>query len=273
LGGCGGSGSPSSPPSAGHPATPSNTSTSAASPGHGEGARAQYAAFAKAVNLQPQDVAGFAASVKKRSKHKNPTGNAAFGTEAEYQHCVGGGKELKPILNADSDEFKSGQGLHFTAVSSNVKVMSAIAAAHAELARARKLMESPSVRACLARMVDAFGTHGQIKRLGGTRMRITVGGLRIAPLQAGSIASGADGSYGLSLSIHITYTVYTGARTVEVPAILYVDGLTFGVGRAEISLATDSLGEQFPPELEAKLYANLVSRALAAARQYPAIQS
>jgi hypothetical protein len=264
--------SSSTPASAAHPSAPGHA-VGAATSAAGESARAQYAAFEKAVNLQPQDVAGFAASVKKRSKHKNTTGNAAFGTEAEYQRCVGGGKELKPILNADSDEFKSGQGLHLETVSSNVKVMSAVAAARAEVARARKLMESSSVRACLTHMVDAFGTHGQIKRLGGSRMRITVGGLRIAPLQAGSIGSGADGSYGLSLSIHITYTVYTGARTVEVPAILYVDGLTFGVGRAEISLATDSLGEQFPPELEAKLYAKLVSRALAAARQYPVIQS
>ena len=66
-------------------------------------------------------------------------------------------------------------------------------------------------------------------------------------------------------------TFFVRGRTIRFPATIYMDSLTFGLGRAQITLDTSGFDTQFPPAVEEQLYRELVSRALAARGSYPAV--
>jgi hypothetical protein len=53
-----------------------------------------------------------------------------------------------------------------------------------------------------------------------------------------------------------------------VPTSLHLEVLAFAVGRGEVTLTTIALGQPFPPEREARLFALMVSRALAAQHEF-----
>jgi hypothetical protein len=278
VAGCGGSGSPSpgstsvSPPAAG---TAIANTTAISSPlTRGASARAQYAGFARAVNLRPGDVPGFIAEPRTRERvHPH---NKAFENESQYRRCFAVDKQIKPLPKTRSEKFARGGGLHTESVSSEVEIAPTLARAQRELALARSALSSPTSRRCLARAFDALGTQNQAIQLGKGRVRgsirITVGNLRITPLSLGSVTHDTDGGFGSNVAMTVTYAVSARGRTVTVPTSLELDALAVLVGRGEVTLSTVTLGDSFPPELEARLFSLLVSRAVAASKVYPAIK-
>lgn len=270
LAGCGGSSS--SPPSSSvgeAPSTPAPAAPSGVSPNAPP--RAQYGAFANAVNLRPADLPGFTPNPKGAKQSK--TGNAAFENESQYNACFAVQKTLKPVFKADSDAFKSGQVLRFEQASSTTRVMSSVAATRAEIARTRRAIESPSARRCLSRIFDGLGTNGRAVQHGARTVRTTVGNLRLAPLDVASATRGTDGGVGLSISVTVTYTLTQAGHSAIFPTTLYADELMFGVGRASVSLGSLGLNELFPAELEAHLFTQLIGRATSASHRYPAVTS
>jgi hypothetical protein len=123
-------------------------------------------------------------------------------------------------------------------------------------------------------MFDQLGGQSQpIPTSRGATVRVVVGDLKVAPIALGSAPAGTDGGFGLSLNMALTYIASYRGRMVTVPSSLHLELLAFLVGRGEVTLSTETLGESFPPELEAKLFSLLVSRAVAVRQQYPAVNT
>jgi hypothetical protein len=230
---------------------------------------AQYSAFAAAVNLRSQDVPGFV--VEPRSTDHHLVHNKAFEGGSQYRRCLGVGAQAKPVLKAKSDKFKAGEALHTYSTSSEVEVMTTVATARRELATVKRVFQDPGPRRCLARLFDALGSQSQPTRRRGVTLRVTVGDLRFAPLPVGSLTRATDGSFGMSMSLSVAYHVSARGRSVTIPTTLYVDGLAFAVGRAEVSLSTITLGAPFPPDVESRLFSLLVAKAATARLRYPAV--
>jgi hypothetical protein len=274
AGGCGAAGSstPASVPAPHAPiATPTAHDSGAYSPiSAGLGTRSQYVGLASAINLRPGDVPGFIGRAKTAEPHIS-VHNKAFEAEGQYERCFRAGEEAKPVFKATSDKFKAGKGLNSQSVGSEVKIMRSVAAAEHEVATTRRALQDAAARSCLARMFDAFGTQGQATRLRGGTMRVTLGGLRLAPVDVESVTEGTDGGVGLSLSMNVTYHFLIRRRSLTVPTSLHIDALAFVVGRASITLSTLTLGAPFPSGLEARLFLLLASRGIAAGHEYPDI--
>jgi hypothetical protein len=276
VAGCGGSGSSSpgsasvSRPAAAAPVA--NTAGVASPRTRGLSARAQYAGFARAVNLQPGDVPGFIAKPKKPKRvHLHLK---AFEGRSQYQRCFSIGKQTRSVLKASSDKFALGgsAGLHSESVGSEVEIAPTIAAAQHELKTIRRALSDPTARRCLARAFDSLGTQGQAIHVRNATVRVTVGNLRLVPFQVGSVTRSTDGGFGFSLTMAVTYTASVGGRARTLPTPLRLDVLAFAVGRGEVTLTTSTLGASFPPELEARLFSLLVSRALSARDAYPSVK-
>jgi hypothetical protein len=227
---------------------------------------AEYAGFASAVNLRPEDAPGFLAEPhdRKRADVKNK----AFEETAQYRHCFGGLKPGKPVFEARSDDFKSGAGLHTATASSTVEVARSVAAAQRDLAAVRSAIGNARARECLSKLFDTRGSEGRPIHVGAGTVTVTVGNLTLVPLSVDPAARGTAGGAGLSMRMDISYHVATPARTTTVPATLRLDSLAFVLGRAEVSLSAMTLGSAFPPAMEARLFAQLVSRARVASRFY-----
>jgi hypothetical protein len=271
--GCGDSGS--STPGAGSVPRPAsaipvaNTSRAAPPPKTAPSAHAQFVGFARVVNLRSQDVPGFAGKPKRR-EHFN-LHNKAFEADSQYRRCFKVGKFPKSVFKASSDAFKAGSGLHLEFTHSEVEVAPTLATAQRELSTIRRMLGDPAVRGCLAGLFDQLGTQSQPIPYGKASVRVVVGDLKLAPLPLGSATAGTDGGFGLSLSMAITYVASYGERKLTVPTSLHLEVLAVLVGRGEVTLSTETLGEPFPPELEATLFSLLVSRAVAARQRYPAL--
>jgi hypothetical protein len=211
VAGCGGSSSSSSPGSTSvsppAAATPIASTSAIASPlTRAVSARAQYAGFARAVNLRPGDVPGFVAEPRRRERvHPH---NKAFEDESQYRRCFAGGKQAKPLPKARSEKFARGGGLHSESVSSEIEIAPTFARAQHELAAARSALSNPASRRGLARAFDALGTQSQAIQVGKGRVRgsirITVGNLRITPLSLGSITHDTDGGFGSNVAMTVT---------------------------------------------------------------------
>jgi hypothetical protein len=271
--GCGGTSSPSpgatsvSPQATARPIA--NTAGTGAQPVRGSSAHAQYVGFARAVNLRAGDLPGFVGKPKKH-RHRN-LHNKAFEADSQYRRCFSIGKQTKTVFKASSDEFSDVGRLSYASASSQVEIAPTIATAQRELATIRKALGDPASARCLARIFDRLGAQSQPIRTAKGTVRITVGGLRLAPLQVGSATAGTDGGLGLSLGMNVTYTVSARGRTATLPTPLHLEVLAFAVGRGEVTLTVITLGQPFPPEREARLFSLLVSRAVAARHEYRAI--
>jgi hypothetical protein len=277
VAGCGGSGS-SSPGSASvsrpPAAAPVTNEAGVASPlTRGLSAHAQYAGFARAVNLQSRDVPGFIAKPKPTKRVRSHL-KAFEGGSQQYQRCFSVGRQTRSVLKASSDKFTLGgsAGLHSESLGSEVEIAPTIAAAQHELKTIRRALSDPTAGRCLARAFDALGTQGQAIHVRSTTVRVTVGNLRLVPFDVGSVTRGTNGGFGFSLTMTVTYTASVRGRTRTVPTPLRLDVLAFVVGRGEVTLTTSTLGASFPPELEARLFSLLVSRALSARHVYPSVK-
>jgi hypothetical protein len=214
-------------------------------------------------------VAGFIAH-KKEPHHGLSVHNKAFEGESQYKRCFGVAAQTKPVFKAASDSFRHEERLSYESVSSSVEVMPTIASVKREFEAVRTALGSATARQCLAHIFDALGTQSQATHLHGETMRVTVGGLRLAPMSLGSV-SGTNGSLGMSLSTNLTYIFTLDGRSLTVPTTMHIDALAIAVGRAEVGLTTMTIGQAFPSELEGSLFSLLVSRAVTVGRQYPAI--
>jgi hypothetical protein len=272
LAGCGGSGSSSSqaPPVASPEAKPTAVDASVTvAANKAGGSHTQFLAFANAINLQPQDMAGFT-SKPKGAEHGAQLVNG-LKDKAQYERCLGVGKEAKPIFKRSSEKFEASSGLRYASASSEVQVTRTKALADKELAIARRVLESPEKRGCLARAFDAMLGGSHSTQTGGHTVRITIGNTRVAPLPVGSAVAGTSGGFGMSFSMDVTYAFSVRGRPFTVPGVFSIDALNFIVGRASVGLNTMAFGEPFPSEREASLLSLLVARALDASRESPVI--
>jgi hypothetical protein len=273
VAGCGGSGSSATPgtplvaPGAKRPAV--NRSVVAAATPVGS-SNSQFVAFATAINLRPQDMAGFIGKPK-GTEHGSELMNS-FTDKAQYERCLGVGKEAKPIFKRSSERFEaSGGGFRYLSASSEVQVTRTSAIAEKELTTARRVFENPKKRGCLERAFDALLGGSHTTHTGGRTLRITIGNTRVAPVQVGPAAAGTGGGFGTSFSLNVTYGFSVRGRRFTVPGVFSVDSLNFILGRASVGLTTMAFGEPFPAEREARLLSLLDSRALDASRKSPAI--
>jgi hypothetical protein len=241
--GCGASNSPArrpaSPPSASAAATSraSNVSNGpgvAPVPNRLRGT-AQYVAFASAVNLGLRDVPGFRV---KPPEHAAKVHNAAFEDPSAYKHCLPFASEAKPIYKKHSQEFQQDGRLRFITVSSEVEVGRSTAAEDADFARGLRALNSPATTACMARAFDTLGTRASTTQIDGHKVRITVGNLRLAPMHLRDKPSGTTRDEGFSMSLGVDYVFDVRGRELSFPATISFDALTFGVGRAQVTLST-----------------------------------
>lgn len=227
---------------------------------------AQYADFARAVNLRPQDVEGFTGGPSKRRR------NHSRGESGRFGRCVGIRRPAKPLLKAGSDDFTSRGRLEYESISSDVEIVPSVASAHAELTVISKALATPAARRCL---IGAFGGLGALhgtRTVRGVLVRTQVSDVRLVPLQLGAAVAGTDGGTGLSLNAKVTYVAIGRERVVTVPSALHLDVLAFQLRRAEITLATIAVGAPLSADLETHLLSLLVSRALSASQAYPAVR-
>jgi hypothetical protein len=232
------------------------------------GTHAQYAAFANAVNLRTRDLPGFTASPEKQHKSHKAKG------ESEFQSCLPGYKETQHAFESKSDKFKAGGGLKTTAVSSNVQIAPTVAKAQASLAAVKKASQNAAIRECMIHAFDhELGAQSHVTHVGSQTVHITLGGVKLAPIDLGSIAGlPADASAGLSVSINVVYSTSVEGHSIRIPASFELDVLGFAVGRAEVTLSTEGFGEPFPSAVESRLFSLLASRAVTAAHGYPAVE-
>ncbi len=229
----------------------------------------QFRDFANAVNLQPADLPGFV--VKHRETSRIDTSfNAAFGGGPQYRRCEKSAKQPSPTMTAVSPKLGAGKALSAVSISSEVQILKRGRSARQSIEAAKGYLE-PKVLSCIANTFDSLGKHAQTVHAYGGTMRVTLGGMRLAPVDVGAAPPGTEGGFGTSVSIDVAYHFTIRGRSFTVPVKLYLDGLAFGVGRAVVSLGTISFGHAFPAAPEARLYSLLISRATAAARRYPAV--
>ena len=195
----------------------------------------QALAFARAVNLTPADVPGFAATVK----HDK---NSASEKRLEHQmlSCAGIGGSSRTVLEESSKNFKLKRQILDLGVSSEVAVQSSAADAQKALAAIR----SAHVRSCFSAYLQQIFKGEQTKDA--TPGRVTI--------QSGTPpAPGMDGSFGWRVTA--TFLV----RGIKVP--IYLDFLGFVDGPSQVTLLSSGLLEPFPAAVQQHLFALLLARA------------
>jgi hypothetical protein len=262
LVGCGGSRASSTPESVSTP-TPKATGASDASK---ESPHVQFASFARAVNLRAQDVPGF--SLKPHERRESAE------NEKPYARCLRGLVEVKPLAKYRSRKFvDASSATQVQQVGSSVEIAPTVAIARKELAQTKRVLANARSRECLAGAFDTLGLHQGSQHVEGAAVRTTVDGVHVVPITVSAATRGTDGGVGLSMSLDVTYVASVSGRSVSRTVPLAIDVLAFLLGRAGVNLQVMSVGRPFPPERESKLFAGLVSRATAVAREYPALTS
>lgn len=223
LAGCGGSSHSSS----------STTGTAGSSPP--SLTQAQAVAIARAVNLQPADVAGF--------KAIPPSGSETAQEKAlsrELEKCAHAAGEAHKLAEAKSDEFKRAvRGLP-QEVSSSVSIEQSPAYAEQDL----KAIRSPRGQSCIVKLVNSAL---KAKNLGGAK----AGAASIS--EGTPPAAGTNGAFGIRLDVPIT------VQGVTVQA--YFDFLGFVHGSEEVTLQSIGVNQPFPAATQEHLYGELVAHA------------
>lgn len=222
--------------SAGAPAGASSTATTPAERA-GSPTRQRALAFARAVNLTPADVPGFAASEKHDSKS---AGERRL--EHEMLRCAGIAGAASGVAEQSSKDFQLKHAILDFSVSSEVSVQASPAAAN----RSLRAIRSAHVRGCFSRFLGQIFKGQQVK--GATAGPVTI--------QSGTPpAPGTSGSFGWRVTA--TFDV----RGIKVP--IYLDFLGFVRGPSEVTLLSSGLLRPFPASVQQHLFALLLSRAKA----------
>jgi hypothetical protein len=196
--------------------------------------KAQAIVLARALNLRPEDVPGFGASVPERESSRDRQ------VAGELAACAGGVGKSHQLAQASSDNFKRGGGL--VQVSSGVAVMQTPALAEQDL----RALRSARGKSCLARILGSYFNGRQQQG---------------ATFGAPTISTGTPPAPGTAGGIALRVTLPVTAHGVTIPA--YFDLLGFVYGRAEVSLIAVGIPTAFPAQTEQQLFTLLVHRAIA----------
>jgi hypothetical protein len=218
------------------PGRSSSSRSSPATPPAGRApSRSQALAFARAVNLTPADVPGFAATEKRDS-----SSSSEKRLERQMLSCAGIGGSSKAVAEEGSKDFKLKRQIIDFSVSSEVAVQSTAAQAQKGLAAIR----SAHVRGCFTRYLQQI--FKSQRTTGATPGSVTI--------QSGTPpAPGMSGSFGWRVTA--TFLV----RGIKVP--IYLDFLGFVDGPSEVTLLSSGLLRPFPASVQQHLFALLLSRA------------
>ncbi|HXB16446.1 MAG TPA: hypothetical protein VNV44_11970 [Solirubrobacteraceae bacterium] len=231
----------------------------------GEAPTAQYALFARLVNLRAADVPGFRLVVRRHSSSHI----AALETRGAYRQCMAGGEKNKPVFRRSSQGFKGGSRLNETWLGSSVEIERSSAAAKRDLAVAKKALFSRSVIACTQRRFASLGAQTTSISIKGHHVDITVRDLRLVPLKFAPPA-GTDAAAGFSMSYLVDYRFTVRGHRIDFPVAFYIESSVFVIGRAEVAFTAMSTSQPPSVRLEERLYATLVSRAVRASQVAPA---
>jgi hypothetical protein len=231
LAGCGGSGHKSGT------STTTSTTTSTSSSSSAQLTSAQALALARALNLQPADVAGFRATPS--SPHESAAERALA---RQLEACAGAVGERHRLAEAKSDEFKRAANGLPQEVSSSVSVESAPAYAEQDL----RAIRSARGQRCIVKFVDA-ALKG--RKLSGAHVGA-------ASIKEGTPpAAGASGAFGIRIDLPISIQQLT--------VHAYFDLLGFIRGPVEVTLQSIGVNEPFPAATQEHLFGVLVRRAAA----------
>jgi hypothetical protein len=215
--------------------TPAPPAPAKPAPGNAPG-RSRALAFARAVNLTPDDVPGFAASEK-----RNRSSSGEKRLERQMLRCAGlSGGSAKALVEQSSKDFRLKRQIIDFSVSSEVAVQSSAAQAQKGLAAIR----SAHVRGCFSRYLQRIFKGERVK--GATAGPVTI--------QSGTPpAPGASGSFGWRV------TASFSVHGIKLP--IYLDFLGFVDGPSEVTLLSSGLLRPFPASVQQRLFALLLARA------------
>ena len=268
LGGCAGSGTA-------HPGRPGSADAAIALAGAGQvgvttihpaGAKAQYAAFAHAVNLRSGDLPGFASHPHPREQ------GVSEGTIARACHL--GGLDSRHLAKFSSSAFEAGPARYREHASSEVEIARSPGAARTGVTAVQRLVSNIRTRECLAVQYRREFTRsaGSTRTRRGLRMRLMSTEVQIKPLSVERPA-GAEVSGAFAVGVTAVLQVAAHGRKAEIPVSVVSAVRYFAVGRAIVRFSTWATDTQFPPELEKQVISLLASRASGAAREFPALGS
>ena len=273
VGGCGG-GSGVAHPAAQRPhvvSTEATTSVTRAIPvragaTHQASASAQYAAFARAVNLRAGDAPDFTSRPHGREQ--------SLGEGLIARRCRTTDPTLRNLAKFSSSSFEAGPTRYREHTSSVVEIGPSPRAARAEVTAVERLFSNTGTRECLAAQYRSqfarSETPTQTHR--GIRMRVTGTEVQIKPFVPQTLER-AEVSGGIALGVRSLLQVSAHGRRAVVPFSVVAAIRYFTRGRAIVTLITSATDTQFPLELESRLISLLASRASAAGRKYPAVGS
>jgi hypothetical protein len=225
---------------------------------------AQYVAFAAAVNLRPGDLPGFAVSGPGVSGGGSGGGNCGLG-------ALGG----RPLANFPSDQFESGSAIANEQSSSEVDIESSPAVAREADEALQRALRKQSTRRCLTN-----GIGGGIKRSllnvsarHQGELQVLSSQVRLGEPSSSPPPSGIDAGAELSVAVRVEIRVAANGREARTWLSLYLETQLLAIGRAQVALTVVSINKAFPATLETRLYGLTVSRAVAGASQFPALEA
>lgn len=230
----------------------------------GMSARAQYAAFARAVNLQAADVPGF---TKARGHPHEGRGERSL--EAACGMSLPSARGLETFPSA---RFEAGPAAYKEHAGSEVQIAASPAAARAYVGAEQRIFSEPRLRGCLG---HAFAREmtASAERLPRARLRVLHSQAEVKALTTTPAPVGAEASGGAAIGVVMTLTTSGSANESGVRLTVFITGRYFSFGRAIVTLSTWAFDTGFPQALESQLLASLGHRASVESRRYPAIRA
>lgn len=235
-----------------------------ATPIRASSARAQYAAFARAVNLRPGDVPGFAG----RPHHRE----GGDGDGAMLRVCHIAAPTSGTAAEFSSPSFAAGPARYREQANSDVEIERSAGAIHTAVATVQRAFSSSRTRDCLATQYrkEFVRSATPTRSHRGFRTRLMNVEVQVKPFGAQRPA-GAEASGAVAIGVRAVFVVARHGREADFPVSLVAAARYFTRGRAMVTLSTWAFNTQFPPQLESRLISLLASRANVASGEYPAI--
>ena len=233
---------------------------------HPASTKAQYAAFARAVNLRPGDVPGFTS----HPRHREP----GIGEGAFARHCHITLPSSRSLAKFSSSSFEAGPARYREHAGSEIEIGASPSAARAEVAAVERIFSNTRTRECVAAQFRREFTRSETPTPThrGLRVQLRNTEVQIKPV-ATPTPEGAEDSGGLAFGVRSLLEVSGHGRHAVVQFALVGVARYFIFGRAMVTFSTWATDTQFPPELESRLVSLLAGRASAARREYPAVRS
>jgi hypothetical protein len=223
--------------------------------------QAQYAAFARAVNLRPGDVPGFAESAPAKSTN-----------ETSAPKCHLSALSGQVVAGFVSARFSTRHGLESEETGSSVAIERTPAAARQNIAALESALGNRAARRCLSREIGAALERGFLKGTRhGNKVQLLHSDVRLGRPAHSPPPEGAEAFGSLSVGVNMLIRVAAHGREARLAVDISVDSWLFAIGRAQVALTTAAVAEPFPTNLQTRLFMLLTSRAVSAAPEYPAL--